>query len=104
VTLSGIAFFATIFAISALIGTVLGIICRGRVVPTVLAVMFSSVLFFVLLEWKFGSADEWSWQYPIQSAAYLIGPFGFLVVAPMLLSAMYIGPWIGRRSANQSQP
>ena len=96
-TLSSIAFFAAVFCVSAVIGAVLGIFCRGRVVDTVALSLLVSLLFFAALEWRFGSPEEWSWQYPLTSSAYLVGPFVALVAAPTVLAALVVGRWWMRR-------
>jgi hypothetical protein len=54
----------------------------------------------VLLEWKFESPEEWSWQFPITSAAYLVGPFMLLVLGPLLIAAILTSRWISRRFGN----
>jgi hypothetical protein len=96
-TLSSIAFFVGIFCISAVIGALLGIVCRGRVALTVLLSLVVSLLFFASLEWQFGSPEEWSWGDPITSSAYLLGPFAALVAAPTVLAAVFVGRWWLRR-------
>jgi hypothetical protein len=92
-----IAFFAAVFCISGVIGAALGILCRGHIVRTVVFSLLVSLLFFAALEWRFGSPEEWSWQYPIASSAYLVGPFVALVAAPTALAALVVGRWWVRR-------
>jgi hypothetical protein len=57
----------------------------------------ASVLLFVILESQFGAAEEWSWQHPIASSAYLFGPFVILVAAPLMGTALLAGLWLMRR-------
>jgi hypothetical protein len=95
-TASSIGFFTALLCISAVTGALIGIVCRGRVIITVVAAIVVSVAFFVFLEWKFGSPEEWSWHDPLTSAAYLVGPFGYLIGAPMVLAALFVGRWCMR--------
>jgi hypothetical protein len=98
-----IGFLIVVACISTIMGVFLGILCRGRGGLTVVCGVVASVLLFAGLEWRFGSPEEWSWEYPITSLAYLFGPFVILVVAPSLGAALLAGHWIRRRqSSNQS--
>ena len=92
-----IVFFAVVFCISGVIGAALGILCRGQLGRTVTLALLVSLFFFAVLEWTFGSPEEWSWQYPITSSAYLVGPFVALVAAPTVLVALVVGRWWQRR-------
>jgi hypothetical protein len=84
-----IGFFATVVCISAFIGSLLGLFCRGRMPLTVLVGLLVSALLFVALEWRFGSPQEWSSQYPLTSVAYL--------ATPTVAAAVFVGRWCLRR-------
>ena len=90
---------ALLFAASAVLGTIIGFLFRGRVVLQVIASSIASVAFFALLEWRFGDPTEWSWQDPFTSAAYLVGPAAFLIVAPTVLAAIFVGDLCVRRKS-----
>lgn len=92
-----ILFFAAVFCMSGIIGAALGILCHGHVARTVTLGLLVSLLFFAVLEWTFGTREEWSLQYPITSSAYLVGPFVALVAAPTILVALVVGRWWQRR-------
>jgi uncharacterized membrane protein YkgB len=92
-----IGFFVAVVCISVLIGTLLGIVCRGRPKSSIICGIVVSILLFVILEWRFGGPDEWSPSEPFASAAYMIGPFVILVCAPMILVALFVGRWRMRR-------
>jgi hypothetical protein len=92
-----IAFFAGIACVSAVIGVILGILCRGRSVVTVVCGGLASLLLFAALEWRFGAPEEWSSQHPVASSAYLFGPFVILVAAPLVGAALLISHWVMRR-------
>jgi hypothetical protein len=96
-TFSSLAFFAAVFLVSAVVGSMLGLLCRGRVGITIVFGLVASLLVFAAFEWKFGSPEEWSWQSPITSSVYLIGPFAVLVARPTLLAALLVGRCIMRR-------
>src|SRR5574338_1691558 len=91
-----IGFFALIVCVSAVIGVILGLACRGRSAVTVVSSVLASLLVFVILEWRFGAGGEWSWQHPIGSSAYLFGPFVILVGAPLIGTALLAGRWLMR--------
>ena len=92
-----IGFFAVIVCVSAVIGVILGLACRGRTAVTIVCGVLASLLLFIILEWRFGAAEEWSWQDPITSSAYLFGPFVILVAAPLIGTALLAGRWLLRR-------
>jgi|SRR5439155_22275474 len=96
-TFSSLAFFGAVFFVSAVVGSFLGLLCRGHVVITILLGLVTSLLVSAAFEWKFGSPEEWSRQDPITSSVYLIGPFAVLVATPTLLAALLIGRWVMRR-------
>jgi hypothetical protein len=85
-----IAFFAAIACVSAAVGVILGIVCRGRSAVTIVSSGLTSLLLFAALEWRFGAHGEWSWQHPIASSAYLFGPFLILVAGPLVVAALLI--------------
>ena len=92
-----IGFFAIVVCTSAFIGSLLGLFCRGRMPLTVLVSLLVSALLFVALEWRFGSPEEWSSQYPLTSVAYLVAPFLLLVATPTVAAAVFVGRWCLRR-------
>jgi len=92
-----IGFFAAIVCVSAVVGVILGIICRGRSAVTVGCSLLASLLVFAALEWRFGALGEWSWQRPIASSAYLFEPFLILVAGPLVGAALLISCWVMRR-------
>ena len=92
-----IALLAGGACVSAIIGLILGIVCGGRSVVTVVCSGLTSVLLFAALEWKFGAPEDWSWQHPVASSAYLFGPFVILVAAPLVGAALLISRWVMRR-------
>jgi hypothetical protein len=78
-----IGFLAAIMCVSAVIGVILGLACRGRSTVTVLCSVLASLLLFVILKWGFGAAEGWSWQDPT-----LFGPFAILVAVPLIGTAL----------------
>jgi len=93
-----IGFFAAIFCSSAVVGVILGFVCRGRSVVTIIYSVVTSLLLFTTLEWRFGAPEEWSWHHPIASSAYLFGPFLILVAAPPVGAAVVVGRCVMRRN------
>jgi Na+-translocating ferredoxin:NAD+ oxidoreductase RnfD subunit len=92
-----LGFLVAVVCISAVIGTLLGIVCRGRPRISIFCSVVASVLLFITLEWRFGSPEEWSWQHPVTSSAYLFGPFLILVAAPLIGAALLVGHRMMRR-------
>jgi len=92
-----VAFFAAIACVSAIVGVILGVVCRGRSAVTIVFSGLTSLLLFVALEWKVGAPEEWSWQHPIASSAYFFGPFLLLVAGPLILAALLVSRWVMRR-------
>jgi hypothetical protein len=82
--------FLAIFAISACIGAILGLLCRAHHIAAIILSIFASIAFFALAERRIGDPGEWSWQHPIASAAYLFAPFAALFVAPAVASAIFV--------------
>lgn len=95
-TLRDIRFLAVVVCLSAVMGVLLGVLCRGRTGLAVASSVVISLLFFTALEWRFGSPEEWPWQSPIVNSAYLFGPFLILIAAPTIVAAVLAGRW-GRR-------
>jgi hypothetical protein len=95
--LPDVILFASVFCASAVLGAVLGFLCRGRFILTVVLSLIASIVFFAMLEWKLGSPGEWSSEYPIVSSAYLAAPFGVLVLGPTLMAAVFVTRWWMRR-------
>jgi hypothetical protein len=64
-----------------------------------LALSFAvSVAHAVYLVWMSPTRDQqWSWQYPIQSLLYLVGPFSLFILVPTAASAILAARWIQRR-------
>ena len=89
-TLRDIGLFVTVFCVAAVMGALLGILCRGRVALAVVLSVIASILLFAAVEWRFGSPEEWSWQFPITSAAYFFLPFVILIAAPAVGVALFI--------------
>ena len=96
-TFSYLAFFGAVFLVSAVAGGLLGLLCRGRMVITILFGLILSLLLFAAFEWMFGSPEEWSWQSPLTSSVYLFAPFVVLVATPTLLTALLVGCCVMRR-------
>jgi hypothetical protein len=92
-----VVFFTAIASVSAIVGIILGIVCRGRSAVTIVSSGLTSLLLFVALEWTFGAPEEWSWQHPIASSAYLFGPFLLLVAGPLVIAALLVSRWVMRR-------
>ena len=90
---------ALLAAASAVLGAIIGFLFRGRVLLQVIASSITSVAFFVVLEWRFGDPTEWSWHDPFTSGAYLVGPAAFLIVAPTVLAAIFVGQLCVRRKS-----
>jgi hypothetical protein len=90
-TFSYLAFFGAVFLVSAVAGALLGVLCRGRIVITIVLGLILSLVLFAAFEWKFGSPEEWSWQSPITSSVYLFAPFVVLVATPTVLAALIVG-------------
>ena len=92
-----------IFAAAMLIGAFVGLIFRRRAGLSALVTWGLSVLFFAILEWRLGSAGEWSWQYPFASAAYLFGGYALLLGLPSILTSVLVADWWMRReTSNQA--
>ena len=81
-TTRDVGFLSVVVCISAVMGVVLGILCRGRTRLAITSSVLISFVFFVTLEWIFGSPEEWPWQSPIVNSAYLFGPFLIRIAAP----------------------
>jgi hypothetical protein len=96
-TFSYLAFFGAVFLVSAVAGSLLGLVCRGRVGITIVFGLILSLLLFAAFESMFGSPEEWSWQSPITSSVYLFAPFVVLVATPTVLSALLVGRCVVRR-------
>jgi hypothetical protein len=84
--------------VCSLVGALIGLTCRGRVSFQLVICVVVSIAYFAILEWKIGSPDEWSWAYPIVSAAYLFGPFLILFFAPMFVVSCAVGSWLSRKT------
>jgi hypothetical protein len=83
---------------SAVLGAFIGVICRRRPRLQIPLSIGMSVTLYALLEWRFGH-DEWSWRYPISSAAYQVGPVALVFILPAMLAAIFIG-----RLASDTKP
>ena len=72
-------------SVCVVLGSVIGYLCRGRIAIAVPLSFTASLAFFVYLEWTSPTrSQEWSWQHPVESSMYLIGPF-FYVFSFLLL-------------------
>jgi hypothetical protein len=96
-TLRDISFLAAVFCASGVMGVLLGVLCHGRARLAIALSVVISLLFFVALEWRFGSPVEWPWQSPITNSAYLFGPFLLLIGVPTVGAAVFAGRWARRR-------
>jgi hypothetical protein len=96
-TAHALAVLAGTFCISAVMGALIGFVCRGRPKISIVCSVIAGLALFVALELHFGSADEWSWQHPIASGAYLLGPFLILVAVPSTAAALLVSRWMMRR-------
>jgi hypothetical protein len=72
-------------------GSLIGLMFRGRKVAQLNVAILASVAYFAILEWKLGDSTEWSWTDPIVSALYLFGPFALFFLAPTLVAAFLVG-------------
>ena len=93
---------ALIFCGSALIGAIWGAVARGHQIVTITGSLCLAVAICIFAEWRFGAPEEWSWEYPLTSLAYLIGPFLAFMIAPTVGVALLVRLWyIRRKSSNQ---
>ena len=86
-----LAFGCGLAAASAILGAVVGLIFRGRIVAQIIASVIVSIAFSAVLEWRLGGPGEWSWRYPITSLAYLFAPAVLFIGAPILFAALLVG-------------
>src|SRR5437879_10982333 len=96
-TVRDVSFLAVVFCVSGVMGILLGVLCHGGARLAIASSVVVSLLFFMALEWRFGSSEEWPWQSPIANSAYLFGPFLLLVAAPTVGAALLAGRWVRRR-------
>ena len=80
----------------AIAGALIGIVFRGRPRLQIAASIGVSAVVFVLLQWFFGDLSSWSWQHPIASAAYFVGPFALFFAVPTVSTSLLVGRWITR--------
>jgi hypothetical protein len=94
---------ALIFCGSILVGAVWGVVARGHRIVAITGSLGLAVAICIVAEWRFGGTDEWSWNDPLTSLAYLIGPSVALVIAPTVGVALLVRLWCNRRkSSNQT--
>jgi hypothetical protein len=96
-TVRDIGFFAACAGICAAVGVMVGIVCRGRLPFAIFGSLAASIALFVATEMRFGSPEEWSWQFPIVSAAYLLGPYLIVFAAPAVVASVAASRWMLRR-------
>ena len=90
-------FFLYIAMICAVAGAVVGYFAARRDRTAFVASAALAVMLFILCGWRFGAPDEWSWQQPVESAMYLVGPFTCLFLLPAVAAALTVGRWRRRR-------
>jgi hypothetical protein len=87
-------------SVCAILGAVVGYLCRGRVGLEIFLSFVVSLAYGVCLEWTSPlRSQEWSWQNPIESAMYLVGPFVYFLFVPAVIAALLVGRWSQRRHA-----
>jgi hypothetical protein len=96
-TARDIGFFAACAGICAIIGVLVAIVCRGRLPLGMFVSLAATIALFVAAEVRFGSPQEWSWQFSVVSAAYLIGPYFVVFAAPALAATVATSRWMLRR-------
>ena len=96
-TVRDISFFAACAGICAAVGVFVGIVCRGRLPFGMFVSLAATIALFVAAEMRFGGPEEWSWQFPVVSAAYLVGPYLVVFAAPAVASAVAVSRWMLRR-------
>jgi hypothetical protein len=74
-------------------GAAIGFLCRGQTLLQLCLSALISGVYFMVLEWKIGSPEDWSPAYPIVSAMYLFGPFLIPFFAPMFLTSLATSRW-----------
>jgi Zn-dependent protease with chaperone function len=77
----------------SVVGTAIGFLCRRQTLLQLCLSGLISGVYFMILEWKIGSPEEWSRADPIASAMYLFGPFLTLFFAPMFLTSLATSRW-----------
>jgi hypothetical protein len=83
---------AVISAISGLLGVVIGFVCRGRAALEFITSVVVSAAFLILGAWMAGTlSTQWSWQHPVSSVAYLLGPYVLFWLLPTSAMAALIG-------------
>jgi hypothetical protein len=92
-----IGFFAACASICAAVGVLVGIICRGKLPLAIFGSFAASIALFVAAEMRFASPEEWSWQFPIVSAAYLLGSYLVVFAAPAVVASVAVSRWMLRR-------
>jgi hypothetical protein len=91
-------------AVCVVLGSVIGYLCRGRIALALPLSFIASLAFCVYLVWTSPMRpQEWSWQYPIESFMYLIGPFLYAFFAPATLAAVLVGRWSQRRRVRSDE-
>lgn len=84
--------FAVISAVSGLLGVVIGFVCRGRAALEFTMSVVVSATFLIFGAWMAGTlSSQWSWEHPIWSLVYLMGPYVLFWLLPMSAMAALIG-------------
>ena len=98
-----IVVFGSIFLACVIIGAIIGLILRRQPRVHVPVGIVVSLLAYGMLEWRFAASGEWSWQHPIASAAYQIGPVALAFVAPTLLGSAIVRRFQSSRTQASNQ-
>lgn len=98
-----IVVFGSVFLAFIVIGALIGFLLRRQPRMQVHVGIFVSLLSYALLEWRFADPTEWSWQHPIASAAYQIGPVALVFVAPTLLGSAIVRRFQSSRAQASNQ-
>jgi hypothetical protein len=83
---------AIISAVSGLLGVIIGLVCRGRAALEFITSVAVSATFLILGAWMAGTlSSQWSWQHPVSSVAYVLGPYVLFWLLPTAAMAALIG-------------
>jgi hypothetical protein len=90
--------FGSIACACFVIGGLIGLLLRRHPQIQMPIGIVVSLASYAVLEWRFAAPGEWSWQHPIASAAYQIGPVVLFFVAPTLLGVAIIHHFCSRHA------
>jgi hypothetical protein len=83
---------ALIAGVSALLGAIIGLLCRGRALLEFIASIVVSVSFLFGSAWIAGTlSNEWSWEHPMWSVMYHLGPYVLFLLLPTAAMAALVG-------------